>query len=61
MVVVFSVMLIALREQEEKYIERVKEVAKIKQQEAMQLQEIASNAIKYLEAKMKELKGGKYV
>lgn len=53
-------LLYAFREQEEKYIERVKEVERMKQQEAIQLQERASNAIKDLEARMKELKGGKY-
>lgn len=48
------------REQEQKYIERMKELEKLKQQEALQLQERASNAIKDLESKMKELKGGEY-
>lgn len=52
-------MQITSREQEDKYVERIKEVEKNKQQEQEHLQERATNAIKDLEAKMKELKGGR--
>lgn len=41
-----------------KFLERVKEVERIQQQEAIHLQEKATNVIKDLEAQMKELKGG---
>ena len=46
------------REQEVKFLERIKDVEKTKQQDTLQLQERASNAIKDLEDKMKELRRG---
>ena len=49
---------ILCREKEETYMERIKEVERTRQEEALQLQERASNAIKELEEKMEELKGG---
>ena len=49
------------RRQQAKYSERIKEVEKINQEESLQLQERATNAIKDLETKMKELKCGTYV
>lgn len=49
----------SFREQAKKYVERIREVEKTKQEDDMHLQERASKAIKDLEAKMKELKGGK--
>lgn len=50
--------LIHYRQQEASYLERIKEVEKTKQEEALHLQERASNAIKDLEERMKELKRG---